>query len=921
MTLNNESCIGDSINTFLKLFTEIASNNENIALICQKKSYSYSELNALSNQYANYFLSQGISANDYVGVCLDRNEHLLPSVLGLLKLGAAYIPLDPGFPFSRLNYMVEDSGLRHIVSQSNHRNIFEEQADKNFIAIDLGISEIAKESKTLSEVSISGNNLAYVIYTSGSTGKPKGVQIQHKALLNFLLSMKNCPGISSEDRMLALTTLSFDISGLELFLPLIAGASIVLASAEQSKNPTLLMELVKKHNVTIMQATPATYHMLVDAGWTKGSVSKILCGGEALSQDLATKLLACTKEVWNMYGPTETTIWSTVYQVNDKNQKPLIGKPIRNTTIYLLDESLHPVKDGEIGDLYIGGDGLSLGYLNRPDLNSDRFLKIRLQNGHEERIYKTGDLCRKHVDGNLEYMGRSDFQVKIRGFRIELGEIEHRLVQDPSIHSAVVVAREDLPGRKRLVAFFVEEKGKEFSAIKIKEYLSTTLPAYMVPEVYIPLESYPLTPNGKVDRKSLEEMNILNSGDGQVNPPSTVEEKIISGIYEDVLGIQIDDVNVNYLDLGGDSLTSMQVLLKLQNILGIVPSDWERINIYSLAVMLKESENKEKKLVDHLQLTPLAPDILFRAFGIISIVALHLGWYYLPLKTNIPCILFLLAGFSFGKFLLPQLLESESTKRLGSYVFKVVISSLPILLFVFVMYKPHYLSTILFYSNFYDYPSGSEGGWIYLWFIACYIQIFLIVWGLFSFKQISVFMKKNLFASLSIFFITAFLLRFLIPGVYQFDLLIDGMHGDSVWAHLPTSELPTVFLGALVAVADKGKENLVCLFYGIIYSLAVYLVTPGNGFIPFTFVLAILLYVAHVPIPRLFVRPIILVSGASLYIYLIHPIARDVLYEVGLPHTAYLISILAIAISIFSWKIWEYFQKSLWRYAGNVFIK
>src|SRR5690606_1494212 len=335
----------------------------------------------------------------------------------------------------------------------------------------------------------------------------------HRALVNFLVSMQKQPGLTAEDTLLAVTTLSFDIAGLELYLPLVTGAKVVIADKETAFDPNLLMKEIERCNATVMQATPATWRMLIESGWKGKSDLKILCGGEALPNDLADQLLQRGAELWNLYGPTETTIWSTVYQVEksryDISGGVSIGKPIANTQIYILDANLQQVPIGVIGDLYIGGDGLSRGYLNRAKLTAEKF--IPHPNDSSSIIYKTGDLARWLSDGNIEFLGRSDQQVKVRGYRIEIGEIEVALAKHPSVQQSVVVVRKDKASNTTLVAYVVSAPPKKEADVnQLRKFLRTKLPEYMIPSAFVNLDSLPLTPNGKVDRKSLPALSQEN---------------------------------------------------------------------------------------------------------------------------------------------------------------------------------------------------------------------------------------------------------------------------------------------------------------------------------------------------------------------------------------------------------------------------
>ncbi|HEX9063272.1 MAG TPA: amino acid adenylation domain-containing protein [Clostridia bacterium] len=428
------------------------------------------------------------------------------------------------------------------------------------------------EQSTLNpECRVTPNSLAYVIYTSGSTGKPKGVQIEHKALTNFLISMRNNTKIQRNDTLLAVTTLSFDIAGLELFLPLVSGAMVVIANRSEVIDGEKLIDLINKYGVTFMQATPATWRLIIEAGWKGSKDIKMLCGGEAVPRDLVDQLLDRCLCIWNVYGPTETTIWSTMMRLDSKEGPVPIGKPIANTLIYILDPDMKPVPVGVPGELYIGGDGLARGYLGLEELTNEKFLQNPFITENGSRIYKTGDLARFMPDGNIEFIGRIDHQVKIRGFRIELGEIEAVLNQRPEVSESVVVIREVVPGEKALVAYIVpQQKEKRISPEPIRDYLKGKLPDYMIPSFFVTLDSFPMTPNGKIDRKSLPAPeNEDTASDIENIPPLNDIQKSIQDIWKEVLGRDRVGINQNFFDIGGHSLLLAKVGSKISKLMNL----------------------------------------------------------------------------------------------------------------------------------------------------------------------------------------------------------------------------------------------------------------------------------------------------------------------------------------------------------------
>jgi amino acid adenylation domain-containing protein len=468
----------------------------------------------------------------------------------VLKAGGGYVPLDPIYPPERRAYMVADSGLKVLITDEYLRQ---------------NAAAIAAEPKTNCTSTVGPDNLAYVIYTSGSTGKPKGVEIQHRALLNLLWSFRREPGMHESDTLLAVTTISFDIAELEVYLPLLAGASVVIASRDAALNPKELARLLDQHGVTVMQATPATWQMLIESGWTGKRDLKILCGGEALSRELAGRLLALSSELWNVYGPTETTIWSLVERITDASAPILIGRPIANTDVYILDKAGQPVPVGATGELLIGGDGVARGYHNRPDLTAEKFIQHPFSNRPGARLYRTGDLARCRADGRVECLGRVDFQVKIRGFRIELGEIESVLGQRPDVARNVVVVREDTPGDKCIVAYVIPAPGAMFDAAAAQQHLRGALPEYMVPAHLVVLDELPLTPNKKVDRRALPPPARTERTERSYTPPRNALEEKLCRIWAELLRADRVGIHDDFFALGGHSLLAVRLFARVLN--------------------------------------------------------------------------------------------------------------------------------------------------------------------------------------------------------------------------------------------------------------------------------------------------------------------------------------------------------------------
>jgi amino acid adenylation domain-containing protein/natural product biosynthesis luciferase-like monooxygenase protein len=455
-----------------ELFEEqVERSPQATAVVFEDQSLSYAELNAEVNRVAHHLIALGVKPDDRVAICVERSAAMVMGLLGILKAGGAYVPLDPAYPPQRLREILADAEPKLVLSDAAGRGALGEAVLAEKMVVDLnqtppawaGMPDTNPDAKGLG---LNSQHSAYVIYTSGSTGKPKGVIIPHDCVVNFLISMSAAPGMTAQDRLLAVTSMSFDIAGLELYLPLSRGAQVVIAGRSDSADPKALQSLLERHKISVMQATPATWRALLDSGWSGSADLKMLCGGEALSADLAARLGDQGQSLWNMYGPTETTIWSCCMQVQTPDHQfsnQPIGRPIGNTRIYVLDGHGQPVPLGVIGEIYIGGVGVARGYLKRPELTAERFVPDSFSAVVGARMYRTGDLGRYLADGNIEFLGRNDQQVKIRGYRIELGEIEARLAEYPGVRDAVVIAREDVPGDKRLVGYVVPQPLDEFS--------------------------------------------------------------------------------------------------------------------------------------------------------------------------------------------------------------------------------------------------------------------------------------------------------------------------------------------------------------------------------------------------------------------------------------------------------------------------
>ncbi|HJT20927.1 MAG TPA: amino acid adenylation domain-containing protein [Nitrospira sp.] len=554
---------------FTELFeTQAQRTPDAVAVSMMDRLYTYRELNAEANRLARLLSRLGNDRQLVVGLCLERSVEMVTALLGIMKSGGSYVPLDPDYPRDRVRFMVEDSGAELVVTTSALAERFSGQSCR-VVCLDRIQETLRQEPDDDLPPASTVEDIVYILYTSGSTGQPKGVAIRHRSLVNFLWSMKREPGCSATDIMLSLTTLSFDIAGLELYLPLLVGARVEIVPRHVSMEGRRLAACIKMVQPTLMQATPATWRLLLESGWEGSSTLTALCGGEALPFDLASQLCARTKCLWNMYGPTETTIWSMIDRIEPHHTEIAIGRPIANTEIYLLDGHQQPVPLGVSGEIYIGGDGLAKGYHRRPDLTADRFVRHPFSNDPDARLYRTGDVARYREDGKLVHMGRMDHQVKVRGFRIELGEVESVLARHPKIAQAVVTAREDQYGLKQLAAYIVPRTQPAPAADELRAYLRAIVPEYMVPSFFVSLDKLPLTANKKIDVRALPAPAApVHAAGAPFAFPRNAMEVQLTALWQQVLGIQEIGIHDNFFELGGHSLKAAQLFFHLETVFG-----------------------------------------------------------------------------------------------------------------------------------------------------------------------------------------------------------------------------------------------------------------------------------------------------------------------------------------------------------------
>jgi amino acid adenylation domain-containing protein len=547
---------------------QVALTPEATAVEFQGEKLSYRDLDLRANRLARRLRALGVGRDVLVGLCLERSVEMVVALLAVAKAGGGYVPIDPDYPAERIAFMASDSRMPVLVTEERLRGLLP-AGRATVVSVDGDRDAIAAESaERLAPVAgASPGDVAYAIYTSGSTGKPKGVLVPHRSVVNLLVAARTAPGLAANDVVVAITTLSFDIAVYELWMPLTVGARIVLATRDAAGDGPLLLGLLERSRATVLQATPATWRLLVAAGWTGERPLKAISTGEALPLDLAEQLVERSAEVWDMYGPTETTVWSSFWRVPRPVGAVLIGRPMANTQLHVLDRHLQPLPVGVPGELFIGGDGVARGYLDRPELDAERFLPDPFRPGG--RLYRTGDVARFRADGNVEYLGRNDSQVKVRGFRIELGEIEAALSSHPSVRQAVVLAREDRPGDVRLAAYVVGREGQAFAEDVLREHLRRILPEYMLPQHFVRMETLPLTPNGKIDRKALPAPEArATAEDGYVAPRSEAE-RLLARLWEESLGVGRIGIHDDFFGLGGHSLLAAQVMARLAREQGI----------------------------------------------------------------------------------------------------------------------------------------------------------------------------------------------------------------------------------------------------------------------------------------------------------------------------------------------------------------
>ncbi len=546
---------------------QVARTPDAIAVMFEGDALSYRELDRRANRLARLLQARGVGPEVPVGLCVERSLEMLVGLLAILKAGGAYLPLEPAYPRERLELMLADAAVPVLVTQRELLAALP-RGTAAAVCVDAEDAGPAPGSQAPVDSDVTGEQLAYVIYTSGTTGRPKGVQITHRAAVNLFTSLAGLLELDSHDTMFAVSTLTFDVATFELLFPLIVGARVAIAPREITMDGRLLSAAMVRAGATAMHATPATWRLLVESGWTGAPLRKAFSGGEALPASLAEELLARGLPLWDLYGPTETTMCSAGAPV--RAGVPLwLGNLFANTRLYLLDRHLMPVPVGVPGELYIAGAGLARGYLGRPGLTADRFPPDPFSQAPGARMYRTGDVMRRRPDGGLEFLGRTDHQVKLRGFRIELGEIEAVLTRHPAVRQVVVLAREDWPGDKRLVAYVLPAAGAAPAIGELRDHLRRKLPDYMVPSAFVLLSGFPRTSSGKVDRSALPAPDHQPHAASTYVAPRSALERLLAGICTEVLGVERMGANDDFFALGGHSLLATRVIARLEANLGV----------------------------------------------------------------------------------------------------------------------------------------------------------------------------------------------------------------------------------------------------------------------------------------------------------------------------------------------------------------
>lgn len=587
---------------------QAAARSGDVALVAGATSLTYADLNSQANQLAFFLRRIGVGPETLVGLCTRRTAEMVVGMVGILKAGAAYVPLDPDYPSERLSFMLRDSGARVVITTGDLRNTWTDP-DLTIVRLDADATMIRRESESNPASVVGLENLAYVIYTSGSTGQPKGAMITHGGLMNYLRWAMKEYGQQAKRSALVHSSISFDLTVTGLYVPLLLGGRVELLPEDSGVDG--LLRAVRQSSCGLVKITPAHLELLsqrLNPGEVAGKVGLFVIGGENLRAESLRfwREFSPTTRLINEYGPTETVVGCCAYEVQPADPQSgsvPIGKPIDNTRLYILDPAWNPVPAGTVGELYIGGAGVARGYLNRPELTQDRFLADPFCGSPGDRMYRSGDLARVREDGCFEYLGRLDDQVKIRGFRIELGEIEASLLEHSGIHQSVVMVREDEPENKQLVAYAIRQKGQSVTPEDLREFLKLKLPTYMVPARFAFVDTFPLTPNGKVDRRALPPPG--NARSKRFSQPRNPVESELVAIWEELLGVSPISTNDNFFDLGGHSLLVAKLLVRSEQVFGkrlSMATLFEAPTIRQLGRVLRDRKASASRVI------PIQPD-------------------------------------------------------------------------------------------------------------------------------------------------------------------------------------------------------------------------------------------------------------------------------------------------------------------------
>ncbi len=891
-----------TLSTIQQFCNQVELYPEHKAISFENNYYSYSELFDRVTKLSDVMRKRGVSASSIVAIYLDRSLDLVTSLLAVMHAGGTYVPIDPSHPSTRISQILEDAEPQLILTVKQKTIELTSEFHNTTYCLD---TENWNNVTPKQLSPYKNGEIAYIIFTSGSTGRPKGVEVKHHGLSTFLRAMSEQPGLVQKDSLLSVTTISFDIAGLEIYLPLIVVATVFLASKQETIDGKALQDLMVKNNISCLQATPATYRLLLSNGWSGSSQLKLLCGGESLSRKLANELLPRCYELWNMYGPTETTIWSTVKKI-DHADSITIGHPIRGTRTYVLNSELLPVSLGVAGELFIGGDGVAKGYHKQEDLTEKSFLPDIYADSPNSIMYRTGDLARVLESGEIICLGRLDNQVKIRGYRIELGDIETIIGKLENVEQCVVGVNELPNENKSLVAYIImKEEAIPLTIIDLRGYLIEHLPEYMIPVFVVILDSFPLTPNNKIDRKLLPAPHTFNSETNQndnvldisnkeaarkietkFTTNSNLEIKILES-WKKIFNVRSISANDSFIGLGGDSLTYVQITISLEELLGSVPVNWEELSISELSECLEETPSN---------FVEMDVSIFIRAIAIIFVVFNHansaLG------MNGATHGLFMVAGLLFAKFQFELVKAENSVIPIFKSIIRILVPGtlyMGALLFLKQEYRP---DVLLLYSNF-TQPIGTY------WFIQALIQILVLFAVIFAIKPLKKHAQSEPYKSGVVLLGFAACLMALSPLIAPDNLKLQ---------QLPTVRLWQFVLGWCLFFAHSRYEKILLAHFLCALCLLEFLfVHPDKGLdsavVPIFIGIILLTYdrmIVIKPINQLVYN----VAAASLFIFLSHRQFFSLLDRMGIEVWT-LKMVAGLLGGYVMWWLWEFFVRTI----------